>query len=71
MTYASIATFARFAPLPGVIAPSSQRRSGLVAFFVAPFSDVDERPARKAAAARAEREARLAAMSAAAGSSRF
>ncbi|MBV9553586.1 MAG: hypothetical protein JO032_12435 [Alphaproteobacteria bacterium] len=64
----STAVPARFAALPGPALV--QRRSGFAGFFLAPFRDVDDRPARKAAAARAEREARLAAMSAAAGQHR-
>jgi hypothetical protein len=63
---ASIAIPARFAVLPAT-APLAPRRSGLAGFFLAPFRDVDDRPARKAAAARAEREARQAAMSVVAG----
>jgi hypothetical protein len=63
----STAIPARFATLP-VAAPAlmSPRRAGFASFLLAPFRDVDDRPARKMAAARAEREARLAAMSVAA-----
>jgi hypothetical protein len=67
MSHASVATFAPFAVLPGPVGALPQHRSGFAAFFLAPFRDVDDRPARKTAAARAEREARLAAMSALAG----
>jgi hypothetical protein len=63
MSQASVATFAPFAVLPGPAAALPQRHSGFASFFLAPFRDVDDRPARKAAAARAEREARLTAMS--------
>ncbi len=48
---------ARFATLPATAGLLPPRRSGLAGFFLAPFRDVDDRPARKAAAARAEREA--------------
>jgi hypothetical protein len=61
MFSASTAPLARFAAIP-VAATVPQGRSGLASFFLAPFRDVDDRPARKAAAARAEREARQAAM---------
>ncbi|HZK89471.1 MAG TPA: hypothetical protein VFC56_04920 [Stellaceae bacterium] len=62
MLSASTATLARFAALPGA-AGLPQRRSSLAGFFLAPFRDVDDRPARKAAAAQAERQARLTSMS--------
>jgi hypothetical protein len=42
------------------------QRSSFAQFFLAPFRDVDHRAARHAAASKAEREARQAAMSAAA-----
>jgi hypothetical protein len=61
------AAFAPFAALPGFAAPTVQRPQGLAAFFLAPFRDVDDRAARKTAALRADREARQAAISAAAG----
>jgi len=58
--------FAPFAALPG--APASMaHRPRFADFFLAPFRDVDDRAARKTAAARAEREARLVAMSGAVG----
>lgn len=67
MVYASTVTLSRFAALPGGTSAISQRRSGFAGFFLAPFRDVDDRPARKAAAAEAERRARLGVTSAAAG----
>jgi hypothetical protein len=67
----SNAMFPRFASLSGAPAPIAQPRSGLRAFFMAPFYDVDDRVARKIASQRAERAAReAAAMSALAGSRR-
>jgi len=50
----------RFAALPSVgttYAPRRRRR--LSEFFLAPFRDVDDRAARKAAAAKAERAAAM------------
>lgn len=70
MLYASTATLARFAALPSAASATPQWRSGLAGFFLAPFRDVDDRPARKAAAEEAERQARAAPMSVAAGQRR-
>jgi hypothetical protein len=53
-------TFAPFAVLPGAPASATAHRPRFADFFLAPFRDVDDRAARKTAAARAEREARLA-----------
>jgi hypothetical protein len=53
-------SIARFATLPG----ADYLHASFAGFFLAPFRDVDDRVALKLAAARAEREARLAAMSA-------
>ena len=50
-----------FATLTG--APRLRPPSRFAQFVLAPFRDVDERAARQAAAAKAEREARRAAMS--------
>jgi hypothetical protein len=63
-------TLTPFASLPGLAAPAA-RRSGFAQFFLAPFRDVDDRVARLAAAVKAEREAREAAMSVAPGQRRF
>jgi hypothetical protein len=63
-------TLPRFASLPGAPVATSQQRSRFARFFLAPFADVDDRVARLAAASRAEREARQAAMSDADGSRR-
>ena len=71
MTPTSTATLARFAALPGApAAVAPHRRTGLAGFLLAPFRDVDDRPARLAAALRAEREARRAATSGAGGQPR-
>jgi hypothetical protein len=51
----------RFAPLVPAEMPRSRWR--IAQLFSAPFRDVDDRAARKAAVARAQREAREAAMS--------
>ena len=53
---------APFASLP-VSALAKGRRASLLQMFFAPFSDVDDRVARKMAAQQAEREARRAATS--------
>jgi hypothetical protein len=60
----------RFASLTDATMSTPQAQSRLARFFLAPFVDVDERVARLAAADRAEREARTAFMSGAAGSRR-
>jgi len=56
----------RFAVLPEVAAQAPARRSRLAQIFLAPFRDVDSRVALLAAANKAERTARRAAMSGAA-----
>jgi hypothetical protein len=58
---------APFAALPEAVL---QQRSAFGAFFLAPFRDIDDRAFLKAAAGRAERVAREAAMSDAVGSRR-
>jgi hypothetical protein len=60
---------ARFATLPAFSAYAPPRRS-LRDFFMAPFRDVDDRAARKAAQQRVEREARDVVMSVAPGQQR-
>jgi hypothetical protein len=55
---------APFAPLTPARQP--RERWGIAQLFSAPFRDVDDRVARKAAAEKREREARLTAMSGAA-----
>ena len=60
----SLAPFASLSSAP-VRAP--RQRGRLVQLFLAPFRDVDDRVARKAAASKREREERLASMSGAAG----
>jgi hypothetical protein len=56
---------APFATLTPELRP--RERWGIAQLFSAPFRDVDDRVARKAEAARREREARVVAMSGAAG----
>ncbi|HXO03344.1 MAG TPA: hypothetical protein VN900_14895 [Stellaceae bacterium] len=60
-------SIAPFAVLSAPAVSALRQRWGFAQLFLAPFRDVDQRVARKAAAARAEREVRLAAMSDAAG----
>jgi hypothetical protein len=57
--------FPRFASLPGTPGSVPSDPSWFARFFLTPFRDVDDRAARLMAAARAEREVRQAAMSAA------
>ena len=57
-------SFTGFATLAG--SPRPRPPSRFAQFFLAPFRDIDDRAARQAAAAKAEREARRAAMSGAA-----
>jgi hypothetical protein len=71
VTDVSQVTLPRFASLSDATISMPEKRSRLARFFVAPFYDIDERVARLAAADRAEREAREAAMSGAAGSHRL
>ena len=59
-------SFAPFASLSAAPASMPVESAGWRQFFLAPFRDVDHRAARLAAARRAERELREAAMSAAA-----
>jgi len=55
VTQRPLAPFATLTP--------ARERWGIAQLFAAPFRDVDDRVARKAAAEKREREARLAAMS--------
>jgi hypothetical protein len=59
-------SIARFASLSSGVMGEPAQRAGFLQTFLAPFRDIDQRPARLAAASRAEREMRHAAMSAAA-----
>ena len=70
MTDVSQVQLPRFASLTDATMAAPQVKSRLSRFFLAPFADVDERVARLAEADRAEREARSAFMSGAAGSRR-
>jgi hypothetical protein len=67
MSPSSQESLAPFAVLSAPAVGALRQRWGFAQLFLAPFRDVDQRVARKAAAARAEREARSAAMSGAAG----
>jgi len=55
VTQRPLAPFATLTP-----APQPRERWGIAQLFSAPFRDVDDRVARKAAAEKREREARLA-----------
>jgi hypothetical protein len=55
VTQRPLAPFATLTP-----SPEPRGRWGIAQLFAAPFRDVDDRVARKAEAARREREARLA-----------
>jgi hypothetical protein len=62
VVYVSQEPLPRFASLSDATMSASQQRSRLTRFFLAPFVDIDERVARLAAASRAERDSRKAAM---------
>jgi hypothetical protein len=70
MPPASLDTLPRFASLPSIANYAPRPRRRLSDFFLAPFRDVDDRAARKAAAAQAERVQREAAMAGAVGQRR-